>query len=473
MNAGGRSTRALVALSAGFALGALLLVVQTAAFRLVAFDAPHFHGVTVAIRAAFCAADVLLLAALVALGRREPPVRGLLVMAAAATGTTLLSGLVGMLASGPRAGDPATCQLDATLSATETPLVLGAALLGTLALLAMAQPHGERASRRAHLLAALLFFVLALSLGLHFTSLLLGARPLAVAWIAWAAQVSRGLLLAAFAALVARARARAAPAVEVGPHGGAYRAPAPGAPRPLRAPLPVDEATTASLEQADAALRRYAVALGLRIAFSAGSVLLVVSSLATMRDGAMLMPASPIAGVVTSVLLVRALRSLRGVPAPIRLKHLWGALLAMAAAGLLDLAASLLGLITLANGAGDERAIMNQALVVWPITACLFWMSTSFAARALGGLGEQLEVDAVTRRSATTVALLVGAAMAAVGTFFTGLGQGQDADAGAAVFVVFALGTVGLNVAALTMQLLLVRAARHAVVAAGSLANAG
>lgn len=456
-----------------FAASALLLVLQTVVFQLLPWDSSASAKVAVALRVGFVLADVTVLVSLVTLARAEPRSRGFLAVGALLAAFAVLSGLLGLAASALGSDARILHALGRATSGAEPVVSIATTLLATLALGALAHAHGSRATAQANHMTIAVVVSVALSLGFKVVRLVgSGPRSLPTAWASWGIEVARPALVALLALSVARAIGRAAEvvAVPVGP----YRAAGEGAPSaPTKEPL--DAATVASLGRVADGLSTYRSAFLIRGGAAVATTLLGLVA-ATMRhndSGAILMSAIPLASLATAVLLARGLFKLLALPRGVRARGVtFGAIVALGLAALVD-AATLLAALAALFSASSYRAArdMSEAVMVgWPVVALAGGASLLFVASALRRVGEKLGDDRVVARARWVQGLAIGAGAAQIGALYAGLSLSaarydSSSDAGGLVVAALALASLGAMVAVVVLHVLLVSAARSAVLA--------
>ncbi|HSO40205.1 MAG TPA: hypothetical protein VLT33_47085, partial [Labilithrix sp.] len=149
MSARPGGTTALRILGAAFAASALLVVLQTVVYQLLAYDSSSFGRVAVVFRVAFWLADLGALVGLIALGPASPRARALPATGALLAAGVVLFGAVGLGASALGSDATTLRSLSAMAGYAEPMWTIGVAVLATLAAGELARPHGPEAIARA------------------------------------------------------------------------------------------------------------------------------------------------------------------------------------------------------------------------------------------------------------------------------------------------------------------------------------
>ena len=426
------SPRAVLRVFAGaLVAGALLLVLQTATYRLLSLDWPF--------RAAFAASDVAIFVALRLLSRRAPKAR-------AALGFATLFAVLAILTDVPVP--------DAPLSVVGLPFALGLTLLSLLALHTMRAHSGRRALTVLILITGGLAFCFRLA---KMVATGEAPLPLAFAWTSWSIEVLRPLLLAAFAWSVSR---DLAPAAGISPT----------APSPYRdaaaipiAPEPLPESARPHALNADAALATYTIAFVARCAALFTPVLVffivVAASGVSGRTGVFLAAAViSLASLVTEAMLLTSTSRLRKAEANVAPKT---RMLLVLASGALVLAIVADGFSLIAGMLGGDPETGFFVFVSYVFGAALSFFSLVAVTRAVAHVGERLADERVVGLARLFLAESVAGGALVLAAAFVVLSGGQEV--ALLVTSLLLLGAGGIVVAGFVCALKLLSATRAAL----------
>jgi hypothetical protein len=459
---------------AAFAATALLIVLQTLIFQLLPWDSRASAAVSLGLRVGFLLADVAVVVSLVMLARAEPTARGLPAIGAALAAFAVVSDLAGLAAK--LFGSEARALREVTLATTgaEPIASMGAALLATLALGALADPHGWKAMARVRGVTIAVVPSVVLSLVFRFSRLALTTpRSVPAAWASWLVEVFRPVLIALLALSLLRALARAAK-VDVRPE-GPYRAAAEGA-SPAVAREPLDAAFIASLRTVARGLSSYRVIFMARIGAGVVTTLVMLAVSTMVRSGgpAVALTLLPLASMLTGVLLALSLRKLLALPRGVGARGVAiGALLAIVVAVLLDTGALVLSVSAIASASWyrARRDVIDCVFATWPVVALAGGVSILFVASATRRLGDRLQDARVVGRARWVQGIAIAAGATQIGTVLATL-SASSATYGStlspAAFLVLGLLVItalGTTVAAVVLHMLLVGAARLSILA--------
>jgi hypothetical protein len=411
---------------AAFAARAAIPVLQTALYRVVAYDSPANKPMGIAVVVAYAAVDAALLVGLLRLARVGGATRTFARSAVWLLAFTASAGVIGL-------GSETVGWVSEV-----SPLSAGASLLALLALAPVARALGVRATQPVVVGVVVTLVFGALQGAGAWSSDEGDGRNLAVAWISWALTVARPAMIAALAYAALRATARnATPPVATA--GGVYReagatAETPPAQRP---PLPPD--LVPALRSAQEGLRGYRRAYLVRASVVPVAILVAAASAGLGGVGWLLLcglAAGGCAGLILALARVRHLaRAFRAA------WYLRGALAARIVECLLDL----LVMVAVFTVDRFDRAPLIGA---WAALVCALAVLSDFLfAIALGRVGEGLDAGGVVERAASAQATAVVAVTMAFG-FAAAVSRVEDAvavdDHAMATVVCFALLGVAL-----------------------------
>ena len=461
-----RTPLLLVALA--FGATAALLVAQTLAFHLVAWDSSAIGTLSALLRALFLVADVAVVVAFVALARAARAARedmaigglvwngvGLAVYVACAGAFGLLARILGDSAAAVQA-------ISSKMGAAEPLLSLGTALLMGLTLTALGP-------RRALPFMIALSASIAAALAFRVARVVdPSPRSLMGAWVSWGVEVGRPAVIALFALSVARGQEAERPANDAG--AGPYRAGAQGATPTIPAEIP-DPRTAAALRECASALTLYRAAFLARIGLSILTSLVIVAASLERSANAPVLLLAPVFSLITAGLIALSLVKLRRLPRASGARSL--ALAATAFAGLAALtdAALVVYASSLAplTSYSARRQLGDVVALEWPIVALAMGVSAVLAASALGRVGDTLGERALATRARWVQGLAVATGAGLLGLLFAWVAQDPErwtharSSAGNLVLVVHVLIAMPSVFAVIVVHTLLVGSGKKAL----------
>jgi len=464
---GARARSAIRLLAIASASVAALVFLQTTVLRALSYDSPSFPTLVAFFRIAFFAADVVAFVGMAQLVRHHVPTRPFVTSALGLGTFSVVSGALGVVIHmmGPPSRSERLLQSFAsTMSAAEPAITLGTSLLIAFVLGALLRARSTSEPKPSRAATPLLVaFVVTTTLWLFVTlarSSSRDAQTITIAWLVWALEIGKSLLLASYALVVWRALAGASTAngsSKEGPYRGESEESAakPAAEAP---PAPPDPATIAPLRRAASGLSLYSLGFAIRI----GAAIVLTPLTLTIRSGDLwfvylLLPA---ACAVTATMMAIGLGRQRVLPSFRAGGRLTAASVFMWIAASFD-AFVVVGVMLSATAGSSwsaHRRAQKMFEMGFPSSAFFVGIAILLVASTLARVGETFERDSLTRRArwAQSLAILVFVLGLAL-VFSIAAINGQDYDqrsGGALVCGALSLAALAASIAFVVMHVL-------------------